>query len=129
MTGLPVWAQVPAQAGAANPNSIALLALGRWCGSLTLSSPRAVPGWHGFWALLAGLAILFLVVLVAQGPLGAFRQLFDIPGHFRLVRDGTRRVRRAGRIVAALIGFTVVSWTGASPWSSLARAVGPICSC
>ncbi len=113
MTGLSFWAQVPAQAGAANPNSIALLALRRWCGSLTLSSPRAVPGWHGFWALLAGLVVLFLVVLVAQGPLGALRQLFDIPGHVRLVRDGTRRVRRAGRIVAALIGFTVVSWTAA----------------
>ena len=111
MTGLPIWAQ--AQAGTANPNAIALLALRRWCGSLTLSSPRSAPGLHGFWALLAGLALLFLVVLVAQGPLRAFRQLLDIPGHIRLVRDGTRRFRRAGRMVAALIGFTVLSWTGA----------------
>jgi hypothetical protein len=111
MTGLSVWAQ--AQPGAANSNSIALLALRRWCGSLTLSSPRAIPGWHGLWALLAGLAVLLAVVLVAQGPVGAFRQLLDIPGHIRLVRDGVRRIRRAGRIVAALIGFTVLSWTGA----------------
>jgi hypothetical protein len=111
MTGLSVWAQ--AQPGAANPNAIALLALRRWCGGLTLSSPRAVPGWHGLSALLVGLAVLLLVVLVAQGPVGAFRQLLDIPGHIRLVREGVRRIRRAGRIVAALIGFTVLSWTGA----------------
>jgi hypothetical protein len=111
ITGLAVWAQ--AQPGAANPNSIALLALRRWCGSLTLSSPRAVPAWHGLWGLLAGLGVLFLVALVAQGPLEAFRQLLDVPGHIRLVREGTRRVRRAGRIIAALIGFTVLSWTGA----------------
>ncbi len=111
ITGLAVWAQV--QPGAANRSAIALLALRRWCGSLTLSSPRAVPGWHGALALLAGLAVLFLVVLVAQGPVKALGQLLDIPGHIRLVRDGTRRVWRAGRIVAALIGFTVVSWTGA----------------
>jgi hypothetical protein len=111
MTGLSFWAQ--AQPGPANPNAIALLALRRWCGSLTLSSPRAVPGWHGLGALLAGLAVLWLVVLVAQGPVGALRQLLDIPGHIRLVRDGVRRIRRAGRIVAALIGFTVLSWTSA----------------
>jgi hypothetical protein len=111
ITGLAVWAQ--AQPGAANPNSVALLALRRWCGGLTLSSPRAVPGWHGLGALLSGLALLLLVVIVAQGPLKALRQLLDIPGHIRLVRVATRRVWRAGRIVAALIGFSVLSWTGA----------------
>jgi hypothetical protein len=111
MTGLSVWAQ--AQPGAANPNSIALLALRRWCGSLTLSSPRPIPGWHGLGVLLAGLVVLLAIVLVAQGPLEALRQLLDIPGHIRLVRDGVRRIGRAGRIVAALIGFTVFSWTGA----------------
>ncbi len=63
--------------------------------------------------MLAGFALLVLVVLVAQGPLLALRQLLDIPGHARLVRDSTRRARHAGRIIAALIGFTVVSWTGA----------------
>src|SRR5262249_57497478 len=82
MTGLSFWAQ--AQPGAANPNTIALLALRRWCGGLTLSSPRAVPGWHGLSAFLAGLAVLFLIVLAAQGPARAFRQLLDIPGHIRL---------------------------------------------
>ena len=111
ITIMPVWAQ--AQPGAANPNTIALLALRRWCGGLTLSSPRMAPDWHGFWVLMAGLAVLLLFALVAQGPVRAFRQLFDIPGHFRLVRDGVRRMRRAGGVVAALIGFMVVSWTGA----------------
>ena len=107
ITGLPVWAQ--AQPGAANPNSIALLALRRWCGGLTLSSPRMAPGWHGFWALLSGLAVLFLLVLLAQGPLGAVRQLLDVPGHVRLLRDGLRRMQRAGGVVAGVIGH---------PWSS-----------
>ncbi len=110
MTGLPIWAQ--AQPGTANPNAISLLALRRWCGSLTLSSPRPAPDLHGLFALLAGLAVLFAVVMVAQGPARALGQLFDIPGHIRLVRDGLRRLRRSSRMVAALIGFTVVSWTG-----------------
>jgi hypothetical protein len=111
MTGLPVWAQ--AQPGAASPNTIALLALRRWCGGLTLSSPRPAPGWHGLGALLIGLAVLFLAILVAQGPVRAFRQLLDIPGHIRLLGDGLRRMRRAAGLVAGLIGFTVFSWTGA----------------
>src|SRR5262249_26040973 len=99
--------------GAANPNTIALLALRRWCGGLTLSSPRMAPSWHGLWALLAGLTVLLLMVLLAQGPVAAFRQLFDIPGHIRLLRGGMRRMQRAGGVVAAVIGFMVVSWTGA----------------
>jgi hypothetical protein len=111
MTGLTVFAQ--AQPGAANSNTIGLLALRRWCGGLTLSSPRAVPGWHGLGVLLTGMAVLLLVVLVAQGPVRALRQLLDIPGHARLLRNGIRRMRRAGGVIAAVIGFTVVSWTGA----------------
>jgi hypothetical protein len=63
--------------------------------------------------LVVGLVVLFVVVLVAQGPARAFRQLFDIPGHVRLAREGIRRVRKASPMVAALIGFTVLSWTGA----------------
>jgi hypothetical protein len=111
MMGLSIWAQ--AQPGAANPNTVALLALRRWCGGLTLSSPRTVPGWHGLGAWAAGLFVLLLVILVAQGPVRAFRQLLDIPGHVRLLRSGIRRMQRAGGVVAAVIGFTVVSWTGA----------------
>lgn len=112
MTGLPLlWAQ--AQPAPANPSAISLLALRRWCGSLTLSSPQSAPDLHGLWALLAGLGVLFALVLVIQGPARAFRQLFDVPGHVRLVRGGILRIRRASRMVAMLIGFMVFSWTGA----------------
>lgn len=111
MTGLSVWAQAPP--AAANPNTIALLALRRWCGGLTLSSPRPAPGWHGLGILLAGLAVLLLLIVVAQGPVRALGQLLDIPGHIRLLKDGLRRMHRASGVVAGLIGFTVLSWTGA----------------
>jgi hypothetical protein len=40
-----------------------------------------------------------------------FKQLFDVPGHIRIVRDATSRVWRAGRLVAIAIGFTVLAWT------------------
>jgi hypothetical protein len=59
------------------------------------------------------LAVLLVVVVVAQGPVRALGQLFDIAGHIRLFRDSMRRIRRAGGVVAALIGFLVVSWTAA----------------
>jgi hypothetical protein len=72
-----------------------------------------VPGWHGEWAFFGALAALFLLALWIQGPVAAFRQLFDLPGHVRLVQDATRRVRSASRLVAASIAFTVISWTGA----------------
>jgi hypothetical protein len=104
-----VWAQ--AQPGAASPNSIALLALRRWFSSLTLSSPQAVPGYHGLWALLAGLGFLLVVCSLFQGPGAALKQLFDLPGHVRLVQLATRRVWRAGRMISIAIGFTVLSWT------------------
>ncbi len=112
MTGLPLlWAQ--AQPGPANPSAISLLALRRWCGSLTLSSPQSAPDLHGLWAFLAGLAGLIALVVTIQGPARAFRQLFDIPGHLRLVRSGILRIRHASRMVATVIGFMVLSWTGA----------------
>ena len=111
MTGPLVWAQAPA--GGMNPNSLGPLALRRWFAGLTLSSPQFVPSGHGLWALLVGLAILLLAAIFIQGPIAAGRQLFDVPGHVLLVRDGVRRVWRAGRLVATAIAFTVISWTGA----------------
>ena len=86
MTPPLVWAQT--QPAAVNPNSIALLALRRWFSSLTLSSPQPVPGLHGLWAFLAGLGFLLVVALFFQGPVAVLKQLFDLPGHVRLVRDG-----------------------------------------
>jgi hypothetical protein len=105
-----LWAQV--QAGGANPNSLAQLAFRRWCAGLTLSSPQIIPGWHGYWAFLAGLGALILVAVLVQGPVAVIRQLFDLPGHLRLVREATQRVRRASRMVAVAIAFTVIAWTG-----------------
>jgi len=104
-----VWAQT--QPAAANPNSIALLALRRWFSSLTLSSPEPVPSLHGLWACLAGLGLLLVVSLFFQGPAAVLKQLFDLPGHVRLVQTATRRVWRAGRMISIAIGFTVLSWT------------------
>ncbi len=111
MTGPLVWAQAPA--AGVNPNSLAPLALRRWFAGLTLSSPQFIPSGHGLWAWLAGLGLLVLAAVLIQGPRAAVQQLFDVAGHVRLVRDGTRRVWRAGRLVAAAIAFTVISWTGA----------------
>jgi hypothetical protein len=96
-----------------NPNSLAPLALRRWFAGLTLSSPQFIPSGHGLWALVAGLGLLLLAAFLIQGPMVAARQLLDVPGHVRLARDSVRRVWRAGRLVAAAIAFTVISWTGA----------------
>ncbi|MGP0062894.1 MAG: hypothetical protein ACLQGP_04730 [Isosphaeraceae bacterium] len=111
MMGPLVWAQ--AQSGAINPNSLAPLALRRWFSGLTLSSPQVMPSFHGLAALLAGLGVLFLLAAIAQGPRKAILQLFDLPGHFRLVRDAMRRVWMSTRMVAGTIAFTVLAWTGA----------------
>ncbi len=109
MTPPLVWAQT--QSATANPNSIALLALRRWCSSLTLSSPQPIPSLHGLWAIAVGFGLLFVMGLFSQGLLVLLKQLFDLPGHVRLVQTATRRVWRAGRMISITIGFTVLSWT------------------
>jgi hypothetical protein len=90
---------------------MALLALRRWCSSLTLSSPQTAPSLYGLWCLLAAVAAVLMLAVLCQGPIRALKQLFDLPGHVSLVRRSTRRVWRAGRLIAVAIGFTVVSWT------------------
>ena len=62
---------------------------------------------------MTGLGILFLVVLIAQGPRKAILQFFDLPGHIRLARDAMHRVWISSRMVATTITFTVLAWTGA----------------
>src|SRR5271166_5130158 len=105
-----VWAQSPPPSPASS-SSMALLALRRWFSSLTLSSPQTLPDQHPLLALLAGLIVLLVLALVFQGPLGVLKQLFDVPGHVGIVRESTRRVWRAGRLIAVVIGFTVLGWT------------------
>ena len=116
LTTLPlVFAQ--SQPAAPNTNSIYLLALRRWCSSLTLSSPQAFSGGHVVWAFTAGLCALLLLAILIQGPVASLKQLFDLVGHVSLVRTATRRVWRASRLVSITIAFTVLSWTVARPGS------------
>jgi hypothetical protein len=104
-----VWAQ--AQPAASGPDSVFLLAVRRWFSSLTLSSPQTIPNFHALAVLLAGLSGLLVLALLFQGPVAVLKQLFDVPGHVRLVQDATQRVWRAGRLISIVIGFTVFSWT------------------
>ena len=80
---------------------MASLAFRRWCSGLTLCSPQVIPSMDGLWAFLAGLAMLFAVAMVFQGPLLALKQLSDIPGHAALVRLATRRVWRGAARLGA----------------------------
>jgi hypothetical protein len=105
-----------AQPAAPNPSSMYLLALRRWCSSLTLSSPQAAPSLHGLWALLGGLAALLVLAVLFQGPFVVLKQLFDPLAHARLIRAAAHRVWRGGRVVSIAIGFTVVSWTVSQAW-------------
>ena len=109
-----VYAQ--AQPAAPNLNSMYFLALRRWCSSLTLSSPQAVPSLHVLWAFAAGLCVLLVLAILFQGPFAALKQVFDLVGHASLVRKAARRVWRASRMVSIAIGFTVVSWTASQAW-------------
>ena len=115
-----VWAQASGTGASANtgaapaltPNALAPLALRRWCGSLTLSSPESVPTFFGLWVWLGALAALLIVAFWFQGLGAALWQLFDVPGHARLTKAALRRIRGATRVIAVLIGTTVLSWTG-----------------
>ncbi len=115
LTMLPlVYAQ--AQATAPNLNSMYFLALRRWCASLTLSSPQALPNLHVVAAFAAGLCVLLVLAILFQGLIAALKQVFDLVGHASLVRKASRRVWRASRMVSIAIGFTVVSWTASQAW-------------
>jgi hypothetical protein len=108
-----IWAQSqPAPTPApASTSSISLVALRRWFAGLTLSSPQALPDYHPILALLAALGVVLAIAIIFQGPARALKQVFDLPGHMRIAQDATKRVWRAGRLIAVLIGFTVIGWT------------------
>ena len=103
-----LWAQ---SASGTDADALALLALRRWCSSLTLSAPEAIPRPFGLWAWLLGLGALLLIAVVAQGPARALGQLLDVPGHALLLAAAVLRLRRSGRLVATLLGATVLAWT------------------
>jgi hypothetical protein len=128
LTTLPlVWAQADAPAqtlpAGVTVNSVYFLALRRWCSSLTLSSPQIVPSLAPVWAFLSALLLLSVAIIIFQGPTQALKQMFDIPGHVRLIQHASRRVWRSGRLISAAIGFTVLSWT-AGQAMSYERPVG-----
>ena len=90
------------------------LRLRRWFAGLTLSSPQALPDLHHpLFALLAGLAALLVLAVLFQGPALVLKQIFDLPGHSGSSETPTRRVWQAGRLIAIVIGFTVLGWTAA----------------
>src|SRR5690242_6191014 len=91
-----VWAQ----SAVPDPTAVPLLALRRWFTSLTLSSPEAVPSRFALVVWLAGLAGLFVLAALFQGPGRALGQLIDLPGQVRLWSAAVGRLRRAGRLVA-----------------------------
>lgn len=103
-----IWAQAT---GAGSSAAAAYLALRRWCGGLTLSPSRPAPDWEIFWIIAAGPLLLVMLAMSVQGPGAALRQLVDVPGHVRLVREATTRVWRAVGMVTALLTLTVLSWT------------------
>lgn len=90
--------------------NVPIIALKRWYGSLTLSSPEGLPSYTALWALLAGLGALLFVALVVQGPRGLL-QFLDLAGLARVMSAGAGRLRRSTRLLAILLGATVVSWT------------------
>lgn len=103
-----LWAQ-----NAPDEYEMPLLALRRWFWGQTLASPRAAPGSEALGTWVLGLLVLLGVVIVAQGPGRALTQLFDLPGHVRLVGEAMGRLRLSVRLVMIALGASVLSWTTA----------------
>lgn len=105
-----IWAQA---IGVGNPAAAAYLALKRWCGGLTLSPSSPAPNWEAVWVVAAGPLLLAILAVVVQGPSAALRQLTNVAGHVRLLREAGLRIWRAAGMVATLLTLTVLSWTSA----------------
>lgn len=112
-------APIAAGGDPATANRLVDIALRRWFSGLTLSPNATDPGHSAWWAWSVGVASLLLLAAIFQGPGRMFAQLFDFPGHLRVVLDSLGRFRRAGRLVAVLFGSLVISWT---TWQALRHA-------
>ena len=117
---LPVlWAQVVAATSTTgNPSALAPLALRRWSASLTLSSPESVPSLFGLWVWLGALGGLFAdrraVSGAERGRSGNSSMCRATRGSSPTPRGGSGR---ASRMVAAVVGLTVLSWTGSQSFA------------
>lgn len=101
----------PPSAAVSDASSVPVIALRRWFGSLTLSSPYALPSRIGLVTFAAGIAGVLLLAMLAQGPRRAIGQFLDLAGLSRGLAGGMARLRASARMVAILLGVTVVSWT------------------
>ena len=104
-----VWAETqPAPASAQLDGAVCLAA-----GSpASLCRPRKpFPIFHPLFALLARSPSCWLSRCSFRARSRVLKQIFDLPGHVRIVQDATRRVWLAGRLIAIVIGFTVLGWT------------------
>jgi len=108
---LGLWAQSTPAAPGTDPLVVARIALRRWFSGLTLSGPEVFSSQIPWLGLLGGLAGLLILAMAVQGPVRALAQLFDIPGHIRLVAAALARFRGAGRLTVLLLLVAVVSWT------------------
>ncbi len=113
-----VWAQTTAGAsggGTAAPAggnaATAILPFRRWYAGLTLSPPVSSSGLAWLWAIGLGLLGLFALAVACQGPGRALVQALDVPGHLRLFSAAMARLRKSGRVLAAVVGVTVLTWT------------------
>lgn len=101
-----------AQSAPAGLGSTALLALRRFFIGLTLSPPEPTARPYTFWSIAAGLGVLLLVAIAAQGARRALFDLFDLPGHVRLFAKSIERLRNASRLAGICLLAAVLSWTG-----------------
>lgn len=101
-----------AQSSATSSADAMLLALKRWVGGGTLSSPDTVssPDFLArFW--LIGLGLLFLAGILLQGPRAFFSGLLEWSHVRQLIRAGLHRLRRRPVVPLAMAGFVLFSWT------------------
>ena len=113
-----LWAQSavvnpgPPPTTSAGPTSVLMLAVRRWYSGLTLSPSEPYPSLNGLFGWLIGLAVLLAVAAVAQHPWPMLKQLFDVPGHFRLLSRSMGRLKKSTRMIGIVFGMAVLTWSG-----------------